>query len=288
MFANTAVIFTKNALNYGAMPIIIGFYRLSFAALIVVPFAFYKEGKHILTLSTKEKFSCILGGTFMAFHFLCYFSSLMYTNGFISTITGAIQPIVIALASYFLFKEVINNKSILAMIVAIIGIIFIGIFTFLNSNEDNSFIGFLLSIFTALFFCAYLLCSRGALKRVKEYTFLAVLFTTCAVILAIGALITKTPFTGYPPEMYLNCFGLTFFCTILGHAILNICVKYVSATAVSVVSLTGPLFSTIFDFIFFKEKVLPFQVMGGIIILFGVYLFIKSNQKEEISKETAN
>ncbi|EDS71844.1 DMT family transporter [Anaerofustis stercorihominis] len=281
MFANTAVIFTKNALSFGAMPIIIGFYRLGFSALIVVPFALYKEGKHFLTLTTKEKLFSMLAGIFMALHFLCYFSSLMYTNGFIATITSAVQPIVIAIASYFLFKETINNKSILGMIAAIIGILFIGIFTYLNSKGNNSFIGFIISMMTALFFCAYLLCSRGVLKRVKEYTFLAILFTTCAVILGLGAIITKTPFTGYPAMMYLNCFGLTFFCTILGHAIMNICVKYVSATVVSVVSLTGPLFCTFYDFLVFGEKVLPFQIIGGLIILSGVYLFIKSDKKDK-------
>ena len=68
----------------------------------------------------------------------------MYTNGFISTITGALQPITIAVASYFLFKEKINKKGINAMIIAILGLVFIGIFTLLSSKEGGSFIGFVI------------------------------------------------------------------------------------------------------------------------------------------------
>lgn len=282
LFANTAVIFTRNALSYGGMPIIIGFYRLGFSALIMAPFAFFKKGTHIITLKWHNFKYCLLGGIFMALHFSCYFSSLMYTNGFISTITGALQPITIAVASYFLFREKINKKGINAMIIAVAGLIFIGIFTLLNSTKSSSFTGFIISLFTALFFCAYLLCSKKALKEIKEYTFLFILFGICSIVLALIAIITKTPFTGYPKEMYLNCFGLCFFCTMLGHAIFNIAVKYVSATTVSVINLLGPIFAAFYDYIIFSQKIYYYQIIGGVIIFIEVYKFIKSkveNQK---------
>lgn len=276
LFANTAVIFTRNALSYGGMPIIIGFYRLSFSALIMVPFVFYRQRNQSLDLKWHNLKYCLLGGIFMALHFFCYFSSLMYTNGFISTITGALQPITIAIASYFLFKEKINKKGINAMIIAILGLVFIGIFTLLSSKEGGSFIGFVISLFTALFFCAYLLCSKKALKDIEEYTFLFILFSVCSIVLGLIAIITKTPFTGYPKEMYLNCFGLCIFCTMLGHAIFNIAVKYVSATTVSVINLLGPIFAAFYDYIIFSQRIFYYQIIGGIIIFIGVYIFLKS------------
>ncbi len=280
MFANTAVIFTKNALHYGAAPIIIGFYRLSFSALIVVPFALYKEGFDFLGIKKHDLKFCILGGIFMACHFACYFSSLVYTNGFISTITGALQPIVIAAASFFLFKEKINKNGIFSMGIALIGLFIIGLFTFFSAKGSSSFLGFVISLFTALFFCAYLLCSRAAIKNMGSYTFLAVLFTVCALTLGIFAAVTKTPFFGYEKEVYINSFGLCIFCTIMGHAVFNIAVKYVSATVVSVLNLLGPIFAAFYDFIFFSSKIFSFQIIGGFIIFIGVYFFIKSRESE--------
>ena len=67
-FANTSVIFTRNALNYDASPIVIAFYRVFFTSLIIIPFTYFKK---YLTKPTKEeaKFS-ILGSVFMCCHFL--------------------------------------------------------------------------------------------------------------------------------------------------------------------------------------------------------------------------
>ena len=272
-FANTSVIFTRNALSYNAPPLVIAFYRVFFTSLIILPFVYLKK---FLTKPTKEeaKFS-ILGSVFMCCHFLCYFTSIKYTNAFISTITGAIQPIIVAILSYILYKEIIKRSSMLGMAVAILGIIYIGILSFFHSNEATSFIGFVYSMMTALFFCFYMTCSRGALKTMNEYNFLMILFGSCSIILFIIMLITKTSFFGYEKEMYINCFGLTFFCTILGHCIFNIAVKYTSATYVSVMNLTGPIFATLNDYIFFNQKITTFQCIGGIIIIIGVFLFLK-------------
>ncbi len=280
MSANTSVIFTKNALSYEVSPLAIGFIRLFFTALIVMPFALYKEKGHIKTLKKRHIFTCIASGTLLAIHFFCYFSSLIYTNAFISTITGAIQPIIISIISYFVFREKLSKRNLIGMTIAILGIFYIG-YAAMDSVSNSSFTGFVYSMFTAVFFSFYLLIARYGMKFIKQYTYLGLLFSSCCVVLLMAVIVTKTPIFNYPYEVYLNCFLLCVCCTILGHAILNVAVKYISATEVSIISLIGPIFATIYDYVFFSQKVTISQLIGGIIIVIGVLLFLNPMKKHK-------
>ena len=64
--------------------------------------------------------------------------------------------------------------------------------------------------------------------------------------------------------------------SIMGHNMLNYAIKYLSPTTVASVPLGEPIIATILGYLIFAERV-PFEtILGGPVILCGIYIILKS------------
>ena len=64
--------------------------------------------------------------------------------------------------------------------------------------------------------------------------------------------------------------------SLLGHNMLNYAVKYVTPTAVSSVPLGEPIIASLFGLFLFGEAIPVSAILGGPIILIGVYIIINN------------
>ena len=77
---------------------------------------------------------------------------------------------------------------------------------------------------------------------------------------------------GYPAQTYGWIFLLAAFPQLIGHSTFNWLLKYLSATMVAVTTLAEPIGSSILAFVFLKETPALAVILGGVLILFGIYL----------------
>ena len=66
---------------------------------------------------------------------------------------------------------------------------------------------------------------------------------------------------------------LAIFSTILGHSIFSWCLKYFSPAFVSASKLCEPVFAAVLAGILFGEMPSVMQIVGGMLILGGVYYY---------------
>ena len=64
--------------------------------------------------------------------------------------------------------------------------------------------------------------------------------------------------------------------SIFGHHLLNYAVKYISPTAVSSVPLGEPIIASIFGLLLFGEAIPIGALLGGPVVLIGVYIIINN------------
>ena len=64
---------------------------------------------------------------------------------------------------------------------------------------------------------------------------------------------------------------------MLGHNLLNYAVRFISSTAVASVVLGEPILASFFGFILFQEAMPPTSLIGGPMIIIGLY-YILSKQ----------
>jgi drug/metabolite transporter (DMT)-like permease len=84
-------------------------------------------------------------------------------------------------------------------------------------------------------------------------------------------LLTGAPLYPYPPKEYILFFLLGFFSSILGHTTFNYLMKYYSSTLISVATLIEPIYASLMAFLVFTEIPSLFTIIGGIIIITGIY-----------------
>src|SRR3970040_1530426 len=88
-----------------APPLVIAFYRMFLASLILVPLILVKYLPDLKKLLTESAKLSILSGIFLGLHFAFWVTSLFYTSVASSVVIVTTQPIFVALFSLIFLKE---------------------------------------------------------------------------------------------------------------------------------------------------------------------------------------
>ncbi|MDK2823680.1 MAG: hypothetical protein PWP71_1598 [Clostridia bacterium] len=256
-----------------AHPVIIAVYRMLFTFLMLFPFTLKNNLKNFKYFTRKQYFWALISGMFLSLHFVSWFASLKYTSVASSTVLVNTQPIFVIIFSFLLWKEVLPLKGYIGVLVALLGTVVLS-WGDLHLGIDN-LKGDILALVGAFTVAGYYLCGRYLRKTmdILPYTTLVYGFSTLFLLLIIS--IGRYPLQGYSSQDYIVFISLAFFCTILGHSILNWALKYLPTASVSVSVLGEPVIASILAFFIFKEGLKLQQIFGGILILSGIYYFVR-------------
>ena len=117
---STAAIFIRYAQVY-APSLVIATYRLSIAAILLAPVAYFRHRAELRALKRKELLLALFSGFFLALHFATWITSLEYTTVASSVVLVTTTPLWVALLSPFTIKEPLSRPIILGMGMALIG-----------------------------------------------------------------------------------------------------------------------------------------------------------------------
>ena len=252
-----------------APALVIAAYRLTLATLLLAPFAWQRRAE-LRGLSRHDFLLSLLSGLFLALHFLFWISSLKYTSVASSVVLVSTNPIFVGLGTRFILRERLGRLLIWGIAASVVGGLLIGYNDLQFSREE--FLGDLLALAGALWASAYFLVGRHVRQRVGLLNYIFVVYGLAAAVLLIVVLATCQPLFGYPQQAYLFLFLLALGPQILGHSSLNWVLKYTSAATVAVATLGEPVGSTVLAYLILGEGLTPLKVLGGLLILAGIYL----------------
>ena len=280
---STSAIFVKLA---NAPSSITAFYRLFFAALILLPLLVCKKENRqaLFTLSGKEWGLGLISGLVLAIHYVLWFESLNYTSVASSTVIVTLQPLFSFAGGHFLFKERVRKGAIGSSLVSMLGCIIIGWGDF-QINYQALF-GDLLAFIAAGIITVYFFIGQHMRKNLPVVPYSILGYTGSAFFLAIYALCRHVSFTAYPLQTWESFIGLTVLATILGQMVFNWLLKWLSATVISM-SMLGEIIGTcILAYFILGEVVSWRQGVGIVITLIGLALF--SFHKNRTKTEPSN
>ncbi|MCT4595398.1 MAG: DMT family transporter [Anaeromicrobium sp.] len=259
-----------------APPLIIASYRLGIAVVIMLPMIILKHRKELKAANTNTIKWCVISGIVLALHFLTWVTSLKYTSIASAVVLVNTSPIFAVAGGYVFFKERLNKKAIIGIIIAFVGA------TLISGGDytlgSNIIWGDSLAISAALFFAIYLSIGNKARKELSVNSYTFIVYSVAFITLIIISIIMKVPLHPYPLREWYIFLALAVVCTLLGHSVCNWALEYLSAIFVSTVVLAEPIFSIVWAAIIFKEMPYIWQIIGGIIILCGIYTYV-SNEK---------
>ena len=249
----------------------VAFYRCGFAAVILLVVGLLRDPDGYRRLTSRQWRLAALSGAALAVHFATWISSLSYTTVAASVVLVETQPIWVGLFGRFVGERP-TRRGIVGIAVALLGTLVISGGAF--DTGTRALWGDLLAVAGAIAAAVYVLLGRNLRQEVSLVTYTSVVYSVSSGVLAAVMIVTGTPFLGYPPETWLLFALMTAGPQLLGHTVFNYLLGQVRASVVAVALVLEPVMATILAFLILGERPGPFTIVGGAIVLVGVYLAI--------------
>lgn len=263
-----------------APSLVIAAYRMLFTTMMLVIPVYLNNRSEFENLNRNNLVMCLLSGVFLALHFATWIQSLQMTTVANSTILVSCSPIFVAAINYFLLKERINKSMVIGISMSLLGTIIIGMGS--SQGTGNSMlIGNILAFMGAIFVAGYLVIGGIVRKNVSAGVYVFIVYSVSAIVLFVMCFVTGTPLYPYPVREFTLFFTLAFFSSILGHTVYNYLMKYFSSTLISVSTLSEPIFASLMALLIFMEIPSLYTIIGGIIIIAGIYYFLSSQNTQK-------
>jgi drug/metabolite transporter (DMT)-like permease len=263
--------------------------RLTIASLILAPVAMTRFRAEIHKLQRREVLLGLLSGLFLAIHFATWISSLEYTSVASSVVLVSTGPLWVALLSPVFLNEKLSRAALFGLALTLSGGAVIGLSGACVWNSGLScpylsdvlhgqaMFGNLLALVGAWAVTGYLIIGRSLRKTLSLIPYIFLVYSIAALILVLLMFtVHETPF-GYPPTTYLWLLLLALLPQLVGHSIYNWALRFLPATLVAVTTLGEPIGSAILAFFILQERPTLVVLLGGILILIGIYLASRNN-----------
>ena len=275
---SSAAILISFARAQGIPALTIAALRLGIAAVVVAPIAVIRCRLELAKLSAGDMALSLASGALLALHFGFWTSSLDSTSVMSSVVFVSTNPLFVAIASAFLFRERLRPAGMAGIGVAILGGAVVG-FADAGQGGALSAKGDVLALLGAMSASGYLLAGRRLRARMSLALYVGIVYVTAAVLLFIAAGLSGLRLSASPARGYLWVLLLAAGPQLLGHTSYNYALKYVSATFVTVTLLAEPIGATLLAIPLLSQVPSPARIAGGACILAGIVLAAIGNPR---------
>lgn len=268
--------------RYSAAPsAVTAAWRLLWTVLLMTPVVLTKKQvrRELLAMDKKTLLLSCVSGLFLAIHFAVWFESLKHTSVASSTTIVCTEVIWVCLGYCLFLKGRLSGKALLAIAVTLGGSVLIAWSD--SSSGGNHLYGDLLALIAAVAVAVYTLIGRVVRERASTTVYTYLVYSTCAAVLLGLCLAQGHSLVGYGISAVVVGLLLAVFSTILGHSIFSWCLKYFSPAFVSASKLCEPVVAAILAVFLFGELPALLQLLGGGLILGGVYYYSRIEGKDE-------
>jgi len=242
------------------------------------------QPKRFLKLHKEDILPIFLLGFFgvMVYHLGLNYGEQYISPGVASLIIATIPIIILILAVIFL-KEKITTKKLAGVILALSGVLVLSIWGRSNTALEINFILGAIAIFiAALMGAIYTIAGKKLLTRYN-----ALSLTVYAILLgSIGLLpfLNMSLFEEVSSMSAMSWIAVLFlgiFSTVIGYFIWYVALEIKNASEIGVYLYAIPIISTIISYFWLGDEITLFFILGGILVILGLYIVNKKETKNE-------
>ena len=257
-------------------------YRVTWATLLLTPWVLLRCRGEIRRMARKELLLCLCSGLFLGLHFSTYFESLRHTSIAVAVVLVNTEVLFVCLGTVCILREKLSGRAWAAVGIAFIGSVVVAM---ADLSGGGSPLGAALALAGAALCAAYTLvgtvCRRGGLST-TVYTYFV--YGSAAVTVLILNLVSGQRLTGYGPENLLTALGMAVFCTLLGHSVYSLGLKYLPPAFITTVKLLEPVYASIWGLLLFQERPTVPVIAGGAVVILGIALYCRVSGEGETGR----
>lgn len=247
-----------------------GFYRYFFCFVGLLPIWVFKgikipDGKTLLLI--------VFAGFLFVADMSLWNLSILRTSASVSTLLANNASVFVGLGTLIFFKQKLPKIYWIGLSVAMVGV-------FLVAGKDilqNSGVGFghLMAISAAVFYAGYMLITQRVRGKVDTVNFMAWSLLACLFFSIITCWQQDLEMIHFNQKTWIAFIGSGVICHLAGWLCINYALGFIPAAIVSPTLLIQPVLTAIISFFLLNEVLRTEQLIGGMIVLFGIYLVNK-------------
>ena len=247
------------------------FFRCFWALPFLLPLAIWEE-RRLGPRPPGARRAAWVAGAFFAADLVLWHYAIEEVGAGLATVLGNMQVVIVGLLAWALFSERPSRGSLLAIPVAMLGIILIsGVFED-GAYGDDPALGALYGVLTGLAYSGFLLALRRSSdpRRVAGPLFEAT-FASMIFVVPIGLVLGNLDFTpSLEATFWLIVLALTS--QVIGWLLISVSLARLPTALTSVLLTLQPLLSVLFAAWIVDERPSPLQLAGAAAILAGLVI----------------
>ena len=269
----TSAIFVKLA---GVPGVVSAFYRVFIALLALLPLGWVQREQ--VHLNHRAWGLIALSSLFFTGDLVLWNTSILLTTAATATLLANNAPLWVGLGALLIFRERLPLVYWIGLLVALAGMTVIVGGDALSELRFN--LGDLLAIAASFLYAGYMLTTQKARRHFNTLSLNLLTMATCSLILLPLTVLSGTSLAGFSLQVWLALLGLGLVPQFLGWLAINYALGHLPAARVSVTLLGQSAVTAILGVLLLGEALSPAVLVGGTLVLTGIYLV---NQRRQAS-----
>jgi drug/metabolite transporter (DMT)-like permease len=260
----------------------LAFWRNAAGAAALLPVLLTRERRALAGLRPRELGSSAVAGLFLAGHFAAWLPSLTMTTVAASTALVTTTPVWTALAARL--SGVRLPAAVWAgLVLAVVGAALIAGVDVTVSQRALG--GDALALLGAVAAGGYVLAVARARQRLSTSAYAVTAYSTCAVALAVAAVVVGVPLIGFSARNWLLFAAITFCAQLLGHTLFNLVLSTVGPTVVGLAILLEVPGAVLVALVLLRQLPPLLALPGLLAVVAGVALVVRGSRPADVPAE---
>jgi len=262
-------IFTKWANVPGPVSAV---WRMTIAA-VVLALPFIRQVRHWTPAARLNISWGIAGGLAFALNLGLLNTALLLTSAATATLLDNTAPLWVGIGALIVFGERLKGRYWAGLALALAGAAVVTGF-----NPTAGFVpnrGDAIAFGGATFYAVYLLITQRGRRDLDSLSYLWLVVASAGVALTLASLALRLPLFGYSLRTYAALLAVGVFSQAGGWLLINYALGDLPASTAVIVLLDQPVVTGLLSIPLLDELLTPRQVLGGLVVLPGIYLCLK-------------
>jgi len=258
--------------------IVTSFYRLSIAAIFLLPFLLWNIIKRKQIVSKWLLFP-LAAGIFNAFDHASWSTSVNMTQIANATLINNIAPLWVALFAGIFLREKLKFGFWIGLLCTLLGAaVVLG-----NDliNHPTLGMGDLLALLSSLFYAGYYILTQIGRRKINTISYISLACLSGGLTLFGIAGVQKMPIGGYSQATYLVFLGAALISQVCGYFSMAYALGHLPASVVSPTMIAQPVLTALMAIPIAGQPLSIPQVFGGLVVLAGIFLVNKHQEEKE-------
>ena len=249
----------------------LAFWRMLSASIFLWCYSI-KKPQRLISLNNRNRI--LFAGFFLGMHFALFFVGVRSTSVASATLLANTGPIFTSLLSG-LSGQRVSRSVILGLSISVFGIILVHWSGF--GVEGNNYWGNVSSLLSGFCIAMTYMFASKIREDTENLLYGRSVFFVAAVTIWIVTLLSGGSIFSFNRSDIAWFIFLGIVPSILGHNMLNYCIKYLSPTAVASIPLGEPIIASAFCYVLFLETVPVSALIGAPFVFCGIIMTIRGS-----------